>query len=271
MVVDCLENARSLFLPEFLFRWCFGRAALAAGETGNAPSPLRFDYAGHWKDEVWRLRTSSGEAELESPAQQEARLDPLSWCPANWYARRWPQMRAFALPSVADGYIRINVAGREVAGMVAPSEFDGICEQLIRDLSTLVNARSGQPMVRDVLRVRDDPFDRDAKKPPADLIVVWQEQEPPDMVDSPIVGRIGPVPYFRSGSHQSHGRPVENLVYLSGPGVRPGDRMDPGRPEDVPATILALLGLDTPVHFDGRPLIGRRELEEAGACAWCCA
>lgn len=259
MVADCLENARSLFLPEFLYRWCFGEAALAAGEPGGVP-PRRLDYAAHWKEEVWKLRTPRGDAVLTSPAQQEGGQDPLSWCPTDWYAPCWPQMRAFALPSVAEGYIRVNVAGREANGRVARGDYPGVCEQLTRDLTTLVNARTGEPMVSEVIRVRDDPFDKDRKKPPADLIVVWREQEPPDVVDSSLVGRIGPVPYFRSGSHQIQGTPVENLVFLNGPGIPAGQQLAPGLPEDIPATILALMGLDPPAHFDGVPLMDRHSL-----------
>jgi hypothetical protein len=255
MEVDCLENARSVFLPEFLYRWCFGHPALATGITDQPPPPIRLDYREHWKHELWQLRTPQGEAALESPAAQEARKDPLSWCPATWYAGCWPRMRAFALPSVADGYVRVNVEGREANGIVAPKDYDDVCAELARDLSSLVNARTGRPMVREILRVRSDPFDDDPKKPPADLIVIWQEQEPPDVVDSPLIGRIGPLPYFRSGSHPSQGTALHNLVYLSGPGIPAGQQLPDGRPEDIPATILDLMGLERPAHYDGVTLI----------------
>ena len=72
-------------------------------------------------------------------------------------------------------------------------------------ISTLVDARSGKPLVKEVIRIREDAFDTDPKKMPADLLVVFQEEHPVDVADSPIVGRIGPLPYFRSSTHQSHG------------------------------------------------------------------
>lgn len=252
MVPDSLENARAVLLPEFVYRWNFpGKAALAEGVAGEAPPEPRLDYSAHWKHETWALHTQWGAAELESPARQEAREDPMSWCPANWYAPLWPTMRAFALPSVADGYIRVNVQEREAHGIVSAGDYDAVCDQLTRDIATMVNARTGKPMVREIIRVRQSAFDADPKKPPADLIVVFNEDGPVDTVDSPLVGRIGPVPYFRSGAHQAHDCPLNNVLYVSGPGVTPGRAPRTAQLEDVPATILTLLGLDLPAHFDG--------------------
>ncbi|MEN3976864.1 alkaline phosphatase family protein [Emcibacter sp. SYSU 3D8] len=252
MVPDSLENARGVLLPEFLYRWNFpGKAALAEGVYGEPVPPPRLDYAAHWKHEMWNLHTPWGARELESPAVQEAREDSMNWCPANWYAPMWPAMRAFAFPSLADGYVRINVQGRETQGIVSEADFGDVCDQLTAAISTMVNARTGKPMVRDVIRVRQTPFDDDPKKPPADLIVVFAEDGPVDVVDSPHVGRIGPIPYFRSGGHQAHDCPSKNVLYVSGPGVPAGQSPRTAQLEDIPATILTLLGLDLPAHFDG--------------------
>ncbi|HSH88653.1 MAG TPA: hypothetical protein VK996_01650 [Ramlibacter sp.] len=249
---DCLENARAVLLPEFVYRWNFpGKAALADGIPGTSAPDARFDFTQHWKHEVWKLRTPTGDSELESPASQEARQDAMSWCPANWYAPLWPRMRAFALPTVADGYVRINVRGREAQGLVGKDEYAAVCDELARDISALVNARTGQPLVREVIRVRESPFDSDPKKPPADLIVVFHEDGPVDTADSPRFGRIGPLPFFRTGSHPAHGSVMRNLMYVAAPGIEPGERQEVARLEDLPATLLSLLGLDVPAQFDG--------------------
>lgn len=252
-VPDCLENARSAFLPEFLYRWNFpGKAALANGKSDQPVPPLRTDYTRHWKEEVWQLRTPWADAELESPAAQEARKDPLNWCPANWYAPLWPIMKAFALPSVADGYVRLNVMGRESQGCVAPADFLKVGDELAAAISTLVDARSGKSLVKEVIRIREDAFDADPRKMPADLLVVFQEEHPVDVADSPLFGRIGPLPYFRSSTHQSHGAIVQNLMLISPPGEGQHEKAENlATPEDVPATILALLGLEPSSNMDG--------------------
>ncbi|AMO22152.1 hypothetical protein UC35_03695 [Ramlibacter tataouinensis] len=252
IVADCLESARVLLLPEFMYRWNFGgRAALAAGDASAGVPPPRLHFRRHWKHEVWDLRTPEGEAELESPAAQEARGDPMNWCPANWYLPAWPRMRAFAMPSVADGYIRLNVTGREAQGLVAADAFIPTCEEITRELAGLVDPRSGRPLVQRVIRVRDDPFDADPRKTPADLIVVFQDEVPVDAAQSPRFGRIGPVPYFRTGSHNAHDVALTSTMYVSGPRVGPGPVAGRGALEDVGAILLGLLGEPLPADFDG--------------------
>lgn len=252
MVPDCLENARAVFLPEFLYRWNFpGKAALAEGDPSVAPPSPSHDYRQHWKHEVWRLRTRTGDRELQSPAELEAREDPMSWCPASWYGPLWPRMKAFAMPSVADGYIRLNVVGRESAGIVEDADFVAVCSDLAAEISRLVNPRTGKGVVREIIRVRDSAFDLDPKDPPADLIVVFREDCPLDVVDSPLAGRIGPVPYFRTGSHQAHGGVLQNLMYIRSVDIMPGHQSGVARLEDIPATLLALLGQVPAADFDG--------------------
>ncbi len=264
-VVDSLENARAVFLPEFLYRWNFpGKAALALGDAHTPPEAPRLDYQQHWKHEIWALRTAEGERALESPTQQEERGDPLSWCPGNWYAPNWPNMRAFAIPSVADGSVRLNVCGREANGKVKPEDFLVECDRLTRDLATLVNPRTGKPIVQQVVRVRDDPFDEDTTKSPADLIVICHEDGPLDVVDSTLIGRIGPIPFFRTSSHQAHGQRLENLMFVRQPdNPQAGWASDAAKLEDIPATLLALMGECVPPSFDGRILVDRPSLPPA--------
>ena len=257
-VIDSLESARAVFLPEFLYRYNFGQAALANGQIDGPPPPPRLDYQEHWKQEVWALRTPTGEQYLESPSQQEARGDPLSWCPGNWYAPCWPRMRAFAIPSVADGCVRLNVLGREALGQVKPEDFLAECERLAQAILTILNPRTGTSIVREVLRMRDDPFDVDPSKPPADLTVIFHEDGPLDVVESPLVGRIGPIPFFRTSSHKAHGQLLHNLMYVSQPGATPNLASNKvASLEDVPATILALMGEPIPDTFDGQALVNR--------------
>jgi len=255
LVNDCLENARSLFLPEFLYRWNFpGSAALANGDsTAPLPEP-RLDYPLHWRDEVWKLRTDDGERHLQSPQEQSENNDTFNWQPTNWYKPVWDQMRAFALPSVADGYIRINVKGREARGLVEPADYQRTCSEISQQLCELVDARTGRAMVERVISVRSDPFANNSRQTPADLIVLWQEESPTDVVDSPLVGRIGPVPYFRPGGHQKQGSKIDNFFMIRAADCPPGKRFCEGSLEDLPATILSRMGIVPPEHFDGTAL-----------------
>jgi predicted AlkP superfamily phosphohydrolase/phosphomutase len=223
-----------LFLPEFLHRLYFGAPALAAGETGHPPPPP-VHYRGHWKDEIWSLRTDRGEAALESPAAQERRGDPFDWSPLNWYRPLWPGMPAYALPGFTEGRIRLNVKRGDGSGVVAAAECSRVSEELAAALRALVNARSRKPLVREIARA-PRPEDRDSA--PDDLLVRWNVEEVTDVVESPAVGRIGPVPYLRTGGHAHDG-----FCIARGPGIAPGSRLpEEARVTDLTVTLIGLMG-----------------------------
>ena len=250
IAANVLDLPSMSFLPELLFRWSFpGQQAL--GSSGEDAAQL--DYPGHWKDEVWKLRTPTGEARLESPAVQKSRGDPMHWQPGNWYRPLWPSMKAFALPTYSEGLIRINLQGRERDGLVALKDYHKTCDQLCDYLYAVKDGRTGKPMVREIVRRNTEPLDDANLGPPADLIVLWQEESPTDLIDSPQSGRIGPLPYFRSGGHCSRG-----FIAAQGPGIEAGSRLEPMQATDLTATLLHLLDQDIPDHIDGRPVLKRR-------------
>jgi predicted AlkP superfamily phosphohydrolase/phosphomutase len=160
-------------------------------------------------------------------------------------------MKAFALPSFSEGYVRLNVRGREKDGIVDAADYEAVCREISAELHRLTDARTGKPAVKRVVRTRvgpDGPAVDGERPSDADLIVVW-EGVPIDVVDHPAAGRIGPVPFKRSGSHVHRG-----FLMAAGPGVPAGERLPEAHALDIPPTILALLGAAIPAHFDGRPL-----------------
>ncbi|WP_353837749.1 hypothetical protein [Moorena sp. SIO4E2] len=255
MSSNFLDVPSMFFLAEFMYRWTFpGQTALVAGKQNTTPPLPKFNYFypnwdwDYWQQEIWSQRTSG--IELESPRQQQEAGEPMCWQPANWYKPIWHKMKAFALPSFSDGYIRINLKGREALGQVQPSDYDQVCNDICEHLSRLTDGRTGKPMVKQVIRTRQDPTTENLKNCPADLIVKWQEDHPTDVVDSPDFGRIGPVPYLRSGSHNSQG-----FVMIKGPQMEAGKSLPIGKAPDLPATILNLMGIPIPDYFDGQSLI----------------
>jgi hypothetical protein len=99
------------------------------------------------------------------------------------------------------------------------------------------------------VRTRRSPQENDPKLPEPDLIVVWHEI-PTDLVDSPDLGRIGPITYNRPGGHRENG-----FLMAKGPGISPNSTLSTGRAVDVGATILNLMGAKIPDYFDGKPLL----------------
>lgn len=227
-------------LPELLFRWNFmGERALADGDVRDpAPAP-RTDYTQHWKHEVWALRTDIGDQRLESPRQQESEGDPLSWNPANWYRPLWPGMKAFSLPSVSDGYIRLNVKGREGTGVLEPDEYEATLLRLEKMLRRTKDPRTGELLVKELVRTRRTPMEH--PDIPPDLVVCWNDSISADTMDSPELGRIGPLPFFRTGGHVSHGTLVHNQCFACGPGIARGKASSIGGLHNLSDVILELV------------------------------
>lgn len=168
------------------------------------------------------------------------------WQPPCWWSHRWPEMPWFALPTYSDGHIRINLAGRERDGVVRPEDYERTCESLAAMLRKLKNGTNGRPAVEDVAFVRrDDPFDPDG--PSADVVVFWSE--PAFVVDHPDHGRIGPLPYRRTGEHSSNG-----FMIAAGPGIPHAD-LGSRDAADVPPTLLGLLGATRPDDVVGVDLL----------------
>lgn len=271
-----------VFLPELLYRINFpGKIGLESTPVGT-PVPPRCESMqwNYWERHVWNSRfdpnplrrwlrnntptkayhllepwldpaPTADNPDLASPfhlGRQPDRMCP--WMAVRWYQPFWPQMKAFAIPSFEGGQIRINLKGREPNGLVEPADYHNYCDELIAKIETLKDARTGIPMVDRVIRVRQNPLDRDPKLHHADLIVVWQEEHVSDVVESPEFGRIGPYPPYRAGSHTP-----EAFILACGPGIPAGALLaEEAHSLDVAPTILDLMGAPIPSYMDGKPI-----------------
>jgi predicted AlkP superfamily phosphohydrolase/phosphomutase len=263
-----------VFLPELLFRSSFpGRYGLAKGRLGTPPPPVvrprarrswRSTLYGlkHDRNPVTRwLRQHTDTVWFHYTLEKRLGMNSVPLCPDDctlgsqppmWYAPSWPEMPAFALPSFSEGYIRLNVSGRERRGIVAPQDYERVCDRITGELARLRDARTGRAAVQQVVRTRRDAFTaHDPGKRPADadLIVLWADT-PMDVVDHPTLGRIGPIPFKRSGSHVHRG-----FLMATGQGIPAGATLPVGHALDLAPTVLSLVGAPIPAHFEGEPRV----------------
>ena len=248
MVANGLDVPSMAILPEVLARWSFGEAFVAKGAE-NPPMP-RGDYSQHWKHEVWGLRTLAGDDRLTGPSELAATGDVLNWQPAQWYRPLWPLMRAFALPSYADGTIRFNLTGRESLGFVEPLSAPGLAKEIRALLLGLVDHRTGKPVVDDVVY---RPRRWGIHSSPADLVVRWSEAALSDVFSHPALGVFGPYPWFRTGAH----RPLGFWTAV-GPRIHGRDTPRDGSVVDLSATLMDLIGAERHPWMDGCSLLKNR-------------
>jgi hypothetical protein len=191
-----------------------------------------------------RLRHTERRTSDEGADTDRGHRKPDSSVPS-WYRDSWPELGAFALPTFSDSRVRINLRGRERGGIVSPDDYALFCSQVEAWVRSSRDARTGRPALEDVCSIRaDDPFDPEG--PDADLIVRWAPGV--DAIVHPDVGAIGPYPFRRTGGHTPHG-----FAWISGPGIESGEHGE-RLSQDVPPTILTLLGHPLPQGIHGRSL-----------------
>jgi predicted AlkP superfamily phosphohydrolase/phosphomutase len=166
----------------------------------------------------------------------------------------WRTTRAFSMPSDTQGWVRINLKGREAQGAVDPADYDALCQEIADGLKSFVEADTGEPLVKAILnpqQVMAGPRLHDLP----DLIVRWSDR-PASMhrtVTSPRFGTVpwptpGQNPEGRGGNHRAQG-----MLIVSGPGIGAGGIEDAGV-LDLAPTILTLLDQPVPADLEGTPI-----------------
>jgi predicted AlkP superfamily phosphohydrolase/phosphomutase len=244
------NTSRADLLPEMLRRVLAGGppAAEGVGRPGLLKR-MRELIPNRWRHEV----------KQRLPLALQDRLT------AFWRVGRvdWSATRAFCLVADLQGYVRLNVRGREAEGIVAPGEeYDRLCAEIAEGLATFVDGDSGAPVVGEVVRA-DRLYEGGARRELLpDLIVQWARtrRATERSIQSPRYGTIElPAPGKnadgRGGNHRPHG-----FLLAAGPGVAAG-HLGEAHIMDLAPTVYALLGMAPPAEMRGRvvlEVIGRR-------------
>jgi predicted AlkP superfamily phosphohydrolase/phosphomutase len=184
-------------------------------------------------------------ARLRRSASRGSRANEgsLMWMPLMRHQARWPDMRAFALPSFYDGRIRVNLAGREASGQVTIDEYDALLDEIEHLLRSCTESRTGRLVVSEIHRTPGDPLAR--ADDDVDMIVLWAD----DVLGfaHSDLGTFGPLPPRRTGGHTS---PTGRCMIV-GPDVSPG-HLGVRSSFDVVPTLLSLAGGQPLARVSGR-------------------
>jgi predicted AlkP superfamily phosphohydrolase/phosphomutase len=199
-----------------------------------------------------RVRNGKSFSERQAPGGEllNWRKASLEWMPAARYQPLWPKMPAFAFPAFYDGRIRINLRGRERMGIVPLERYEACCEEIMRILVDCRDPFSGERVVDDIeWPGRPNPLDLAASR--ADLNVNWKGN--PLCLDHPGLGRVGPVPFRRTGGHTG----LYGMAYLKSDSLSPGDYGTRSSFDVVP-TLFDLLNEHLPEQISGQSLVDSR-------------
>jgi len=147
------------------------------------------------------------------------------------------------------GGVRINLVGRERSGLVRRgAEFDAVCKQLSKDLLSLLNVQTGEPVVQSVEKTEDH-YRRNEIDELPDLLIDWRHDAPIETVWSPKTGFIhAPYWHWRTGDHRPEG-----FLFVKGPNISPHTDFGAIENGDLGPTLCALFDVPLP-GVDGCPI-----------------
>jgi predicted AlkP superfamily phosphohydrolase/phosphomutase len=160
----------------------------------------------------------------------------------------WSKTKVYAMPSVGNTHLRINVQGRDPLGIVSPgAEFHHVLAQTAAQLRALINPTTGESAVRDVYfpstRLQGP---RSSELP--DMAVVWNPNSPIHALTSPAIGTISGLPTEgRTGNHRPDG-----FALFTGPSYSAAQLAN-GDPRQIAPAILRHFGVEIPAHYEMRP------------------
>lgn len=169
----------------------------------------------------------------------------------------WSKTPYFPMPMDQAGYVRINLKGRERAGIISPGEeYESLCQRLEQWFRDIVDERSGRPLVAGVERAwQNAPVDAAARDVLPDLLIHWSDLTLSDVAEL----RCHSLPQFRfevpdkavsgrSGNHVGRG-----WFIATGPGIYPGERHGYNI-RDLAPTVFSLLDEPALPGFSGRSI-----------------
>jgi predicted AlkP superfamily phosphohydrolase/phosphomutase len=172
----------------------------------------------------------------------------------------WSRTKAYCSEVLAaPPSIRINLKGIKRQGIVEPSEYESLCEFIIKKLEELKDPRTGKPVIARVYR-RNEIFHGPFANQGADLTLDWWSEDslfstepsfPEDGQKPPLVirkrGASGKSEW--GGTHRREG-----ILIARGPNLRVGKEMQDVQIIDIAPTLLHLFGVPIPKDMDGKVL-----------------
>jgi predicted AlkP superfamily phosphohydrolase/phosphomutase len=195
--------------------------------------------------------------------RQVTRRIPTAWNHALvplWSRRMhdWPNTKYFVLPMDYNGYIRLNLKGREKHGCVDPSDADRVIAEVDAALRSFRDILTGKPVIRGTIKV-DELVSLNAPRRRflPDLVVLWDPPGPVWASTGVVSDQFGEIRWprgrklasGRSGNHTPHGWYVAR-----GPGIPPGPSARTYDTADLMPTVFQWLGAPRPAHFAGQPI-----------------
>lgn len=168
----------------------------------------------------------------------------------------WQHTRAFLIENANEGYIRINLKGREPQGTVEPGkEYEDLCEELYQTVKSATNPVNGKLAAYTVYKT-DELYAGPCRSHMPDIIINWNDDARVTtelMTKKYGLARSAEPGYALTPYYTGNHRPNAFAVAM-GPEVPRGNMLDGASILDLAPTILTHFGITPPNCMDGKVL-----------------
>lgn len=151
----------------------------------------------------------------------------------------WSQTTAYTEPG--RHVININLAGRNLDGIVSSADYKHVCRRIIKELGEWKDER-GYAVVERVA-LRDEVYAGPYAERASDMYIHWNPAA--NMGEPPLEVRARG--FWWSGDHRPEG-----ILICKGPGIKHGRATDFPKVYDLVPTMMYLANLPVPVELDGK-------------------
>lgn len=165
----------------------------------------------------------------------------------------WSKTKVFPMLADLQGYIRINLKGRERDGIVEPHEYEQLCDKIIGGLKTFHDENTNEPVIKNIKR-KDEIFEKgNGYDILPDIIVKWQFK-PSSSYEKIVSDDFGVIEFQipgknldgRSGNHRPQG-----FLLARGEQFRPNSILSDRHIIDLAPTILDYFYFKIPQNMKG--------------------
>jgi predicted AlkP superfamily phosphohydrolase/phosphomutase len=236
--------------------------AVPRGRTGAPGEPAR-------ASESWRTRILAARSTREAlrfvgqllPESVRQALLPFHRAAVGESAPLdWRKTQVFAIPSVGNSHLRINLAGRDPLGAVsAGAQYQRLLSETADQFRALINPETGAAAV-EAIYFPSTQFCGPRSSELPDIAVVWNSKSPINAVASPAIGTISGRPAEgRTGNHRPDG-----FALFRGSSYVAGGRTQAGDARQIAPAILNHFGIAAPAYYEKQAPVIDTDLTSTG-------
>ena len=175
----------------------------------------------------------------------------MKWANANI---DWEKTKAFCIPNANEGYIRMNLQGREPMGLIpAGTAYEELCTEIQARCSELINPQNGRIASRQVV-CSHEIYKGERLSYLPDIVVNWDNNAKVlTQLYSERCGQIeGPAAGYQTAPYYTGNHKPTAFFIARGPKFKVLDVFKGGHIIDLAPTLIAMMGVEIPEHFDGK-------------------